>query len=280
MKLSLFKLDIDELIDEFAKCESTSLAEMKRLWLSRKFSFIYEARPSNNLGFFMQSLYSYSIGHMFATASLSCRLGGLYCLYCLYETQPFKPPFRIYLSLGEMKKLKDLVVDAKENGINVVSALVERMLERNMFLFGFVDTNEGCAAERLNELTDIQNAQVQVAYKKLLANNRIEHFLHLDLGMELDLEGLKKMSTAYAKTKELAIKEASKLGDVQNIKHISENMTLIGDVMEKISEDWNAEKEMFYQQTGFNQQCHDEDQEQQQEDDEDLHELNQLLWEA
>lgn len=44
-------------------------------------------------------MYSYA-GYMIGNASLSHRLGGLYCLYCLYETQPFKPPFKIYLSLG------------------------------------------------------------------------------------------------------------------------------------------------------------------------------------
>lgn len=108
---------------------------MKRIWLSRKFSYIYEASPSSNLAFFMQSLYSHSIGsvlfyysyvyyksvcsllcllfpctkitliysyagYLISNASLSHRLGGLFCLYCLYETQPFKPPFKIYLSLG------------------------------------------------------------------------------------------------------------------------------------------------------------------------------------
>jgi hypothetical protein len=39
-------------------------------------------------------------GHMISTYSLSQRLGGMYCLYCLYETQPFKPPFKMYFSLG------------------------------------------------------------------------------------------------------------------------------------------------------------------------------------
>lgn len=39
-------------------------------------------------------------GHMVSAAPLSRRLGGLYCLYCLYETQPFKPSYKIYLSIG------------------------------------------------------------------------------------------------------------------------------------------------------------------------------------
>ncbi|THG05391.1 hypothetical protein TEA_022149 [Camellia sinensis var. sinensis] len=39
----------------------TTLADMKRVWLSRKFSFIFEASPSTNLAIFMQSLYAHSI---------------------------------------------------------------------------------------------------------------------------------------------------------------------------------------------------------------------------
>lgn len=65
-----------------------------------------------------------------------------------------------------MKQLKNLAVDAKAAGVNVVAALMKIMLERNMFLFGFVGENEGSATERVNELTDVQNALVQQAYNK------------------------------------------------------------------------------------------------------------------
>ncbi|KAK3038054.1 hypothetical protein RJ639_032033 [Escallonia herrerae] len=200
MDMKPFKLDIDELIHDFAEGGSTALADMKRVWLSRMFSFIFEASPSTNLACFMQSLYSHSIGYMASTASLSHRLGGFYCLYCLHETQPFKPPFKIYLSLGELKRLKNLVIDAKKRDIKV--------------------------------------------------------------GMELDVDMLKKISTDYAVAKELAIKEAGDAVNVQNIKHIAEDKSLIGDVVEKTSEDWNAQKEMFYQQTGFRQRPAQEPQQQ------------------
>lgn len=181
MDMSSFKLDIDELINEFTESKSVTLDDMKRVWLSRKFSYIYEARPSSNLAFFMQSLYSHSISYMSDTASISHRLGGLYCLYCLYETQPCKPPFKIYLSLGDLKKLKDLAANAKEKGVEVAPALIKRMLDRKIFLFGFVDINESSVRERVNDLADLQNARIQVAYNKLLANSRIEHFLHMDM---------------------------------------------------------------------------------------------------
>lgn len=44
------------------QAESTTLADMRRVWLSRKMSYIFEASPSSSLGFFMQSLYAHSIG--------------------------------------------------------------------------------------------------------------------------------------------------------------------------------------------------------------------------
>jgi len=48
----------------------------------------------------------------------------------------------------------------------VVPALVKRMLERNVFLFGSVDLIEGCVAETVNQLQQLQNARIQVAYEK------------------------------------------------------------------------------------------------------------------
>ncbi|KAG7978993.1 hypothetical protein I3843_05G108200 [Carya illinoinensis] len=306
MDLSPFKRDIDELINEFAEGESTALADMKRVWISRKFSYIYEASPSTNLAFFMQSLYAHSIGYMIGNASLSHRLGGLYCLYCLYETQPFKPPFRIYLSIGELKKLTNLVVDAKGKGLKVVSPLIRRMLEKNMFLFGSVEINEGSVTETVNQLTELQNARIQAAYKKLLANTRMEHFLHMDLaslraprlnprgpevngqGMEVDLNVVQKMSTEYAEAKKLAIEEASKVADVQDIKHIAEDKNLIGDTMEKITDDWIIHRDIFYRQTRSSQHPPEEPQqllllkqrEEQLQGDEDFdQELEQLLSE-
>ncbi|CAN6897637.1 unnamed protein product [Brassica oleracea] len=59
--LSVFKRDIDELIGEFVEGDLTSFADMKRVWLSRKFSYVYEALPSSNLVFFIQSLLAHAI---------------------------------------------------------------------------------------------------------------------------------------------------------------------------------------------------------------------------
>lgn len=265
MNTDNFKKDIDELIAQFAQDESKTLADMKRVWISKKFSYIYEASPSKNLAFFMQSLYGHCIGYMVSNGSLSHRLGGLYCLYCLYETQPFKPPFKVYISLGELKNLKILVIDAKAHDIGVVPALVKRMLESSTFLFGAVDLAECSATETVNQLEQLQKARIQAAYEKLFDSMPIENYVRMDLGLEVDLNLLKKMSAEYAEAKNVAIKEASSILDVQNIKHISEDKELIGEVVEKIADDWHVQKQTFYKQTGLG------------ETDEYEQELEQLL---
>ncbi|XP_027330444.1 uncharacterized protein LOC113846409 isoform X2 [Abrus precatorius] len=213
MNVDYFKQDIDELIGEFTQDESTTLADMKRVWLSKKFSYIYEAYPSSNLAFFMQSLYGHCI--------------------------------------GELKKLRILVVDAKANNIKVVPALVKKMLERNTFLFGAVDLTEGSVTETVKQLQQLQNARIQVAYEKLFDSTSIDNYVHMDLGLEVSLDLLKKKSSEYAKAKNVAIQEASKIVDVQNIKHISQDKELIGDVVEKIADDWVVQKQTFYRQTGL-----------------------------
>ncbi|KAK4731709.1 hypothetical protein R3W88_024697 [Solanum pinnatisectum] len=114
---------------------------------------------------------------------------------------------------GELKNLRNVVAEAKAKDVKVVPTV--RMLDRNMFLFGFVDVNESSA------------------------------------GLELEVDLLKQKSADYARAKDLAIKEASDIVDVERIKNIAENQTLIGDVVGKTADDWKAQKELFYQKTGI-----------------------------
>lgn len=65
-----------------------------------------------------------------------------------------------------MKRLKELVIDARKYDIGVVPLIVNRMLERNFFLYGAIDLKEGSVEERVNELTYLQNARVEHANKK------------------------------------------------------------------------------------------------------------------
>lgn len=75
--------------------------------------------------------------------------------------------------------------------------------------------------------------------------------------------------------------------DVQNVKHIVDDQELMGDVVGKIAENWNVQKELFYQQTRMDQQPAAAEQTQlqvnddEQGGDEDFgQELEQLLFQA
>uniref|UniRef100_A0ACD5W011 Uncharacterized protein n=1 Tax=Avena sativa TaxID=4498 RepID=A0ACD5W011_AVESA len=204
MDLAPFKLDIDQLLDDYAKENCTSFTDFKRVWMGKKFSYIYEGRPKTNSGVFMQSLFLHCIGHMTSQSSLFRRLAGLYCLYCLYKCQPYKPHFKIYLSLEESRKLKDFVVVAKQSGLSLVPALVKTMLDKGMFLFGFINLLGDHGAKQVDELNVFQNKRVKFACDKLFAYTQIGSYTHTDLGVELELDNIKKLSMDYAKAKELA----------------------------------------------------------------------------
>ncbi|XP_023638309.1 uncharacterized protein LOC17885134 isoform X1 [Capsella rubella] len=247
MNLSPFKRDIDELIGDFVKDDLKTFADMKSVWLSRKFSYIYEASPNSNLAFFMQSLYAHTIGHLVNIESFSRRLGGLYCLYCLHEIQPFKPKFRIYISLQELGKFRDLVVEAKDKGVEIAAAVAKEMLDKNMFIFGAV--GEDSATKKLNQLTELQNARVRFAYDKLLSETEIEQFIHLDMGNEIDLSSLHRRSLDYAEAKKRAIK--GEIVEIEDIKHISEEKELMGERVGRLTEEWDAERLSLYEQTNL-----------------------------
>ena len=56
------------------------------------------------------------------------------------------------------------------------------------------------------------------------------------------------------------LKEANEVVDVQNIEHILQNKESLSEIVEKIDENWNNQREVFYQRTGLNQQTAEEEQ--------------------
>nr|GEV56572.1 small nuclear RNA activating complex (SNAPc), subunit SNAP43 protein [Tanacetum cinerariifolium] len=112
--------------------------------------------------------------YMASANSISHRPGGLYCLYSLHETQPFKPPFRIYLSPWQLKRLKELVAHAKEKNIELVYRFVNNMIDRKLFLYGASEFNEGYIEEEASELINVENACAQRPNKRSCSDTEIE----------------------------------------------------------------------------------------------------------
>ncbi|XP_078437154.1 small nuclear RNA activating complex (SNAPc), subunit SNAP43 protein isoform X1 [Wolffia australiana] len=253
--VTAFEKDIEELLDEFELCGSLLFSAFKKVWLSRKFSYVFEGRPAmHNSGVFMQCLYSHCIGTMSKSGTLSRRLGGLYCLYSLHEVQPFKPSFKIYISLAELKRLRQLVLDSKKEGLELVSALVNRMMERQSFLFGSVDAvHSDSLKQRVDEVKKLQNRLLETAYDKLLACSQIEDYLRMNLGQELELNQVKRMSSDYLNAKQLAMAEASKTVKLGEARIIAERGDEVGAKMEELVEEWDAAREEFLRTTGLDQ---------------------------
>ena len=66
----------------------------------------------------------------------------------------------------ESRQLKDFVVMAKQNGLQLVPALVKRMLDKGMFLLGYMNLIDDNGDKQVEELTALQNKRVKFACDK------------------------------------------------------------------------------------------------------------------
>ncbi|CAM0881966.1 unnamed protein product [Alopecurus aequalis] len=158
------------------------------------------------------------------------------------------------------------------------------MLDKGFFLFGFINLLGDHGAKQVDELNAFQNKRVEFACDKLFANTQIGNYTHTDLGVELELYNIKKLSMDYTKAKKLAFTEANQTVDVDDVNHILQNDKLLGDKVEEIVKEWDAQKEEFYQKTDV--PPHDElaavrndESEEFQDENEGIDELEQLLLE-
>ena len=54
----------------------------------------------------------------------------------------------------------------KQNGVHLVPALVKRMLDKGMFLFGYMNLLDDDSEKQIEELTALQNKQVKFSCDK------------------------------------------------------------------------------------------------------------------
>lgn len=203
MDLSAASRDIHELISAFAQHDAMSLPELKDLWKSRGFSFIHEACPKDTTqAFFMQSLYSSALGHIKTPdASLSWKLGALFVLYCLYETQHIEPYYLIYLSLEDLEKLHGLVKELRRIEHAEGLKVVRTMLRKEAFLFGCVSVDQKSIADACEKLTNQAAARLKHARFRLLANVPLQEHVYGGLTGEVSLDSVMAVVGEYAAAK-------------------------------------------------------------------------------
>ncbi|KAG6553485.1 hypothetical protein Mapa_004397 [Marchantia paleacea] len=207
MDFSASALDIEELVAAFAEIEGTELGQMKELWRSRNFSFIHEARPKDIIpSFYAQALFSSSLSHVVAEdASLSWKLGGLYVLYILHETQAKEDRYKIYLSLEELEALINLVRLLKQGRLAVAFKVVQRMFTEQMFLFGSVSANQKRIASCMDKVAHQAALSVQQARSRLLANVPVREHVEGKLVQDLELDALAQLTSDYAAARRHAL---------------------------------------------------------------------------
>lgn len=79
----------------------------------------------------------------------------------------------------ELGKFRDLIVEAKDKGVEIATVVAKQMLDKNVFIFGAVDVNEVSATEKRYHLTEIQNACIRLAYGKYVIFFPENYFIFL-----------------------------------------------------------------------------------------------------
>ncbi|XP_024398800.1 uncharacterized protein [Physcomitrium patens] len=215
MDLSAAGRDIHELVEAFAQAEEMSLRQLKELWKIRGFSFIHEACPKDTTqAFFMQSLYSSALGHVKCVErTLSWKLGGLFVLYCLYETQYVEPFYLIYLSLEDLERLHGLVKELRRIEHAEALKVLRTMLRKEAFLFGCVSVDQKSIADACEKLANQAAARLKHARFKLLANVPLQEHIYRSLTEDLSLDSVMSLVRDYAEAKQQVFTGLGVLGD-------------------------------------------------------------------
>lgn len=250
MDVAAFSSDIDELVNAFIKIEGVELSQIKELWRSRSFSFIHEARPNHvDPAFFMQALYSCALGHIEEDVSWSEKLGGLYVLYILYETQLCNPPFKIYLSKDDLENIYSLVKEAKKKGTLIALRVVQRMMVKNSFLFGSVTTNQKRMKDAVDKLSSKSAERLQLARRRFLTGFPAHQHFEGDLVRELGLNELAMLNEEYR-----MVKQRLYNGATQNAEDCPNELIAHGEILgDELKEDaiaWMEYRNSFSQNKG------------------------------
>ncbi|KAG0577975.1 hypothetical protein M758_5G188600 [Ceratodon purpureus] len=238
MDLSAASRDIHELVEAFAGQGGMALAHLRELWKARGFSFIHEACPKDTTqAFFMQSLYSSALGHVKSVdRALSWKLGGLFVLYCLYETQYVEPYYLIYLSLEDLEKLHGLVKELRQIEHAEGLKVVRTMLRKEAFLFGCVSVDQKSIADACEKLANQAAARLKHARFRLLANVPLQEHVYGSLSRDLSLDSVLSVVRDYAAAKKQVF---TGLGVVEEDPAAASSF---GDELKGLADNWEVQK--------------------------------------
>ncbi|CAM6042586.1 unnamed protein product [Sphagnum compactum] len=238
--------DIQELVHAFAQVEGRELSHMKELWQGRRFSFIHEACPKDvTQDFFMQALYSSALGFIVGDRAIAWKIGGLYVLYMLYETQLTEKRFKIYLSLEELEQLCILVKELKQHDCVVALKVIKFMLQRKVFLYGCVAINQRSIADSCNKLAAQAASRLHHARNRLLSNLPIQEHLYTDLTQDLSLDDFKHIDQEYEAAKNHVLTGLGTYDRVVDMPSFQDSNTTLGEELKEMVSDWERQRKPF-----------------------------------
>ncbi|CAK9216770.1 unnamed protein product [Sphagnum jensenii] len=238
--------DIQELVHAFAQVEGRELSHMKELWQARRFSFIHEACPKDvTQDFFMQALYSSALGFVVGDRAIAWKIGGLYVLYMLYETQLTEKRFKIYLSLEELEQLCILVKELKRHDCVVALKVIKFMLQRKVFLYGCVAINQRSIADSCDKLAAQAASRLHHARNRLLSNLPIQEHLYTDLTQDLLLDDFKHIDQEYEAAKNHVLTGLGTYDRVVDMPSFQDSNTTLGEELKEMVSDWDLQRKPF-----------------------------------
>ncbi|CAF1804578.1 unnamed protein product [Brassica napus] len=131
----------------------------------------------------------------FVQRSSLVTVGGAYTTVSEYNGNQYELSMLIW---------KGLIVEAKDKGVEIATAVGKQMLEKNVFIFGAVDYDEASTTEKLHQSISYRTHLCGVLIKT--SETEIEEFIHLDMGNEVDLSSMHKQSIEYAEAKKSTMK--------------------------------------------------------------------------
>ncbi|KAM9340748.1 snRNA-activating protein complex subunit 1b [Symphorus nematophorus] len=198
------KSDCEELLGRFQKTDSVRFEIFSKIWREMKFSQIFYGTVNHEKRAFSHLILETACSFFLPPFSFQIRVGGLYLLYSLYQSQTASPPEKISLALKDwedVKKFEKDAVDAKH--LDAVYILRQLMFHK-AFHFTAMPTALTFKKKRKVERSVLCEDFVERA-------SRPQQLINMELLEELsNIHGLyDKMKTSVCSTSELPASSVS-----------------------------------------------------------------------
>ncbi|KAL1254620.1 hypothetical protein QQF64_016849 [Cirrhinus molitorella] len=131
-----FKSDCEELLGRFQQTESVRFEEFSAIWREMDFSAVFFGTHSDHeKRSFTQLTFTIAYRYILPPYSFQIRVGSLYMIYGLYNTQLTWPKEKIRIALKDWYDVQKLITDAKTCQHLDVVYIFKRLLSSKAFCF-------------------------------------------------------------------------------------------------------------------------------------------------